>query len=71
MFSHIWLFEGAEGGKWLQQQRNELGIANGVGGNGDSPAVDKSEETSKLPSHGRQARVDDDGERETKKQRVM
>ena len=76
-FSHIWLFEGAEGGKWLQQKRSELGIADVGGNSGGSPAVgfgDKREESSKLPTpHGRQARVDDDSdeERETKKQRVV
>ena len=26
MSSHVWLFDGAEGGKWLQQFQRQLGI---------------------------------------------
>lgn len=27
VYSHVWLFEGAEGGMWLQQLYRELGIS--------------------------------------------
>ena len=65
LYSHVWLFEGAEGGGWLQQLKRELGMIDiGDSGVGDGmPATcfgDKCE-----------VRVDDDGERETKKRRVM
>jgi hypothetical protein len=29
MNSHVWLFDGAEGGKWLQQFQYQLGIIPG------------------------------------------
>ena len=65
LYSHVWLFEGAEGGGWLQQLKRGLGmtdVEDSAVGDG-TPATcigDKCE-----------VRVDYDGERETKKQRVM
>lgn len=29
-FSHVWLFDGAEGGKWLQQLKKQLGIPRSI-----------------------------------------
>jgi hypothetical protein len=73
--SHVWLFEGAEGGKWLQQLQHELAIDD-IGGSGESGVGDGVsacfDETARSTlAYGRQVRVDDDGERETKKQRVV
>ena len=38
--SHVWLFEGAEGGKWLQNLRDELGIIDNGDGSSSCGKVD-------------------------------
>ena len=72
--SHVWLFEGADGGNWLRQLQHKLGITEGDSGDsgGDgTPATYFGERCEETAGCGRQVRVDDDGERSTKRQRVM
>jgi hypothetical protein len=57
VYSHVWLFEGAEGGKWLQQLYRELGISLLVPLEGDTRSPPKSDTG--------------DGRKESKKQRIV
>jgi NAD-dependent histone deacetylase SIR2 len=63
MNSHVWLFDGAEGGKWLQQLQCQLGIVPG-----SIPASSDSTRQS-TPSNGT-AKNGGESRREFKKARV-
>ncbi|KAF9054612.1 DHS-like NAD/FAD-binding domain-containing protein [Panaeolus papilionaceus] len=70
--SHVWLFEGAEGGKWLQNLQRELGISNPR--SVPSSAVNSGYNTRSSTPHRSPATKDangGDGKRETKKARVV
>lgn len=59
MSSHVWLFDGAEGGKWLQQLQCQLGIV---------PSEDGTRQSS-TPSNGT-AKNGVESRREFKRARV-
>lgn len=72
--SHVWLFEGAEGGKWLQRLERELGIMDIGGSDGGVGSASVSSMGDETRSPTPQVNVDngEGGERrETKKQRVV
>jgi hypothetical protein len=64
MSSHVWLFDGAEGGKWLQQFQCQLGIIPG------STQASTANTRQSTPSNGSATKNGADNRRETKKARV-
>ena len=64
MNSHVWLFDGAEGGKWLQQFQCQLGIDSG------SMQASTANTRQSTPINGSATKNEVDDRRETKKARV-
>ena len=61
MSSHVWLFDGAEGGKWLQQLQCRLGITPGS-------STDNTRQST--PNNGSATKNGAESRREFKKARV-
>lgn len=65
--SHVWLFDGAEGGKWLQQLQRQLGI---IPGSRPSSAVTSRDNTRQSTPNNGSAKNGTEIRREFKKARV-
>jgi hypothetical protein len=65
MSSHVWLFDGAEGGKWLQQLQCRLGI---IPGSSMLASTDNTRQST--PSNGSATKNGAESRREFKKARV-
>ncbi|KAF8801346.1 SIR2-domain-containing protein [Phlegmacium glaucopus] len=65
--SHVWLFDGAEGGKWLQQLQCQLGI---IPGSIPSSAVTSGDNTRQSMLNNGSAKDGAESRREIKKARV-
>jgi len=67
MNSHVWLFDGAEGGKWLQQLQCQLGI---IPGSIPSSAVTSGDNSRQSTPSSGSAKDGEESRREFKKARV-
>ncbi|KAH9479694.1 NAD-dependent protein deacetylase hst1 [Psilocybe cubensis] len=64
--SHVWLFEGADGGKWLQQLQKKLGIPKSVPTSATNSGYNTRQSTPGVSPQ----KVESDGGRRTKKARA-
>jgi hypothetical protein len=69
--SHVWLFDGAEGGGWLEEFRRQLPVTSSGLLNADSSAPRASASSFAPPATGNGTSVGDTDLREAKKARVV